>query len=43
MDDERTSKFHQVPDALWERIEKLLPKYTTSAKVVGRDLTCVMS
>lgn len=32
MDDERTSKFHQVPDALWERIEKLLPNYTTSAK-----------
>jgi putative transposase len=32
MDNERTSKFHQVPDALWERIEKLLPKYRTSAK-----------
>lgn len=26
------SKFHQIPDALWERIEPLLPKYKRSCK-----------
>ena len=27
-----TSKFHQIPDALWERLEPLLPKYQRSPK-----------
>lgn len=27
-----TSKFHQIPDALWERLEPLLPKYQPSPK-----------
>jgi len=27
-----TSKFHQIPDALWERMEALLPKYRPSRK-----------
>jgi transposase len=26
------SKFHQIPDALWERIEPLLPNYKRSCK-----------
>lgn len=26
------SKFHQIPDALWERIEPLLPNYKSSCK-----------
>ena len=26
------SKFHQIPDALWERLEPLLPKYKRSPK-----------
>lgn len=26
------SKFHQIPDALWERIEPLLPHYNRSCK-----------
>jgi transposase len=27
-----SSKFHQIPDALWQRIERLLPSYKTSCK-----------
>jgi transposase len=27
-----TSKFHQIPNALWERMEPLLPKYKRSPK-----------
>jgi transposase len=27
-----TSKFHQIPNALWERLEPLLPKYRPSPK-----------
>jgi transposase len=27
-----TSKFHQIPDALWDRMELLLPKYKVSPK-----------
>lgn len=27
-----SSKFHQIPDALWERIEPLLPSYKPSCK-----------
>ena len=30
--EEVSSKFHQVPDALWERIEPLLPKYPVSSE-----------
>jgi transposase len=30
LSEEVSSKFHQIPDALWERIEPLLPKYTVS-------------
>ena len=26
------SKFHQIPDAVWKRLEPLLPKYETSRK-----------
>lgn len=29
---ESSSKFHQIPDPLWERMESLLPKYQTSRK-----------
>ena len=27
-----SSKFHQIPDALWERVEPLLPNYKVSCK-----------
>ena len=27
-----SSKFHQIPDALWQRIEPLLPSYKPSCK-----------
>ncbi len=27
-----SSKFHQIPDALWDRLEALLPKYKSSPK-----------
>jgi len=30
LSEEVSSKFHQIPDALWERIEPLLPKYAVS-------------
>jgi transposase len=30
LSEEVSSKFHQIPDALWERIEPLLPKYPVS-------------
>jgi len=30
MADTNSSKFHQLPDALWERMEPLLPKYRRS-------------
>lgn len=32
MSEELSSKFHQVPDELWERIEPLLPKYPVSSE-----------
>ena len=32
MADTNTSRFHQLPDALWERMEPLLPKYQPSRK-----------
>jgi transposase len=32
MADTNSSKFHQLPDALWERMEPLLPKYRSSPK-----------
>lgn len=32
MSDGCTSKFHQIPNALWERIELLLPNYKPSCK-----------
>ena len=32
MADTNTSKFHQIPDALWERMEPLLPKYPHQPK-----------
>jgi transposase len=32
MSTECASKFHQVPDALWERIDLVLPIYKTSCK-----------
>jgi putative transposase len=32
MTDTNTSKFHQIPDALWERMEPLLPKYPPQPK-----------
>ena len=32
MSDTNTSKFHQVPDALWERMEPTLPKYREQPK-----------
>lgn len=32
MADTNTSRFHQLPDALWERMEPLLPKYVRSPK-----------
>jgi len=39
------SKFHQVPDALWERVEPLLPIYKRSCKggrprLVLRNVVC---
>jgi transposase len=30
--DQLSSKFHQIPDALWERIDLLIPIYTSSRK-----------
>jgi transposase len=27
-----SSKFHQIPDTLWHRIERLLPSYKTSCQ-----------
>jgi hypothetical protein len=27
-----SSKFHQIPDALWERIDLVIPRYKTSPK-----------
>ena len=32
MSERNTSKFHQIPDALWERMEPLLPKYPPQPK-----------
>jgi transposase len=32
MADTNASKFHQLPDALWERMEPLLPKYRPSPR-----------
>lgn len=32
MADEASSKFHQVPEALWERIDLVIPIYKTSGK-----------
>ena len=32
MAEEYSSKFHSVPDALWERVQQLLPKYKQSRK-----------
>ena len=32
MADELASKFHQIPDALWERIDLVLPIYNRSCK-----------
>jgi transposase len=32
MADSNSSKFHQIPDVLWERMEPLLPKYRPSRK-----------
>lgn len=32
MSEGNTSKFHQVPDALWDRMEPLLPKYPPQPK-----------
>ena len=32
MADTNSSKFHQVPDALWERMQPLLPMYRPSPK-----------
>jgi putative transposase len=32
MADTNTSKFHQIPDALWERMEPLLPTYPSQPK-----------
>ena len=27
-----SSKFHQIPDALWERVEPVLPNYKTGCQ-----------
>jgi transposase len=35
-----SSKFHQIPDALWERIEPLLPRYAVSPDG-GRPRLCL--
>jgi transposase len=32
MADQSSSKFHQIPDALWERIDLVLPLYKSSRK-----------
>lgn len=32
MADEPASRFHQIPDALWERIDLVIPIYKTSCK-----------
>jgi putative transposase len=32
MADQSSSKFHQIPDALWERMDLLIPVYPTSGK-----------
>jgi transposase len=32
MADECPSKFHSVPDSLWQRMQRLLPKYQASRK-----------
>ncbi len=32
MADEAASKFHQIPDALWERIDLVIPIYQSSCK-----------
>ena len=32
MSDQSSSKFHQIPDALWERIDLVLPIYKPSRK-----------
>ena len=29
---DRASRFHQIPEALWERIEAVIPNYKTSSK-----------
>ena len=34
------SKFHQIPDALWERIDLVLPIYNRSCKGGGRGCPC---
>ena len=30
--DQSSSKFHEIPDALWKRIDQLIPVYTSSRK-----------
>jgi transposase len=35
-----SSKFHQIPEALWERVERLLPKYPVSREG-GRPRLCL--
>lgn len=40
MSEESSSKFHQVPEALWVRIEPLLPKYRTNREG-GRPRLCL--
>ena len=38
--DKSSSKFHQIPDALWERIDLVLPIYKRVAKVAVRGCRC---
>lgn len=40
LSEESSSKFHQVPEALWVRIDPLLPKYPTSREG-GRPRLCL--
>jgi transposase len=40
MADDSASKFHQIPDALWERVDLILPVYKRSRKG-GRPRLCL--
>ena len=35
-----SSEYHQIPDALWERVEPMLSNYKISCKGCVRGWTC---